>query len=52
MEVLAEIGDSPLPRANYRFGNPTPQRGIEVERKWNRPDYRGPGNQLVQIDRK
>ena len=43
MRVLPEIGDSPLPRVNHRFGHPTPQRGVEVERKWQRPDYRLPG---------
>jgi formate dehydrogenase major subunit len=52
MEVLSEIGDSPLPRINHRFGHPTPQRGVEVERKWKRPDYRSPGSQLVQIQEK
>jgi formate dehydrogenase major subunit len=49
MQVLSEIGESPLPRINPRFGHPTPQHGVEVERKWKRPDYRTPGNQLVQI---
>jgi len=42
MRVLAETGESPLPRGNFRFGHPTPQRGVEVERKWKRPDYRAP----------
>src|SRR2546429_9147113 len=42
MRVLPEIGESPLPRVNHRFGHPTPQRGVEVERKWQRPDYRLP----------
>jgi len=51
MEVLAEIGESPLPRTNHRFGHPTPQRGVEVERKWKRPDYRAPGSDLVQIQK-
>ncbi|MCU1219690.1 MAG: putative formate dehydrogenase [Candidatus Angelobacter sp.] len=50
LEVLPEIGESPLPRINSRFGQPTPQRGVEVERKWQRPDYRVPGNGLVQIE--
>jgi len=36
MQVLGERGDTPLPRTNSRFGHPTPQRGVEVERKWNR----------------
>jgi formate dehydrogenase major subunit len=47
--VLSEIGESPLPRVNHRFGHPTPQQGVEVERKWGRPDYRVPGRQLVRI---
>jgi formate dehydrogenase major subunit len=49
LRVLPEIGESPLPRINSRFGHPTPQDGVEVERKWNRADYRQPGNGLVQI---
>jgi formate dehydrogenase major subunit len=52
MDILPEIGESPLPRGNSRFGHPTPQRGVEVERKWKRPDYRAPGSQLVQIQQK
>jgi formate dehydrogenase major subunit len=37
MVVLPEIrGKSPLPRVNSRFGHPTPQNGVEVERKWKR----------------
>jgi formate dehydrogenase major subunit len=49
LRVLSEVGESPLPRINHRFGHPTPQHGVEVERKWKRPDYRMPGNGLVQI---
>jgi formate dehydrogenase major subunit len=49
LRVLPEVGDSPLPRINHRFGHPTPQHGVEVERKWKRPDYHMPGNRLVQI---
>ncbi|HWB99451.1 MAG TPA: molybdopterin-dependent oxidoreductase, partial [Bryobacteraceae bacterium] len=49
MQVLPEIGQSPLPRINHRFGHPTPQHGVEVERKWKRGDYRVPGGGLVQI---
>ena len=53
MEVLGEVGESPLPRSNHRFGHPTPQRGVEVERKWKRADYRLPGSgQLLQIETK
>ena len=48
MVVLPETGANPLPRTNSRFGRPTPQKGVEVERKWRRPDYRIPGNGLRQ----
>ncbi len=44
MVVLPETDGNPLPRGNHRFGHPTPQRGVEVERKWKRPDYREPGH--------
>jgi formate dehydrogenase major subunit len=49
LRVLGEIGDDPLPRTNSRHGHPTPQSGVEVDRKWKRKDYRQPGDQLVQI---
>jgi formate dehydrogenase major subunit len=56
MRVLAQTGakpKSPLPRTNSRHGHPTPQTGVEVERKWKRADYTMPGttpaSQLVQI---
>jgi formate dehydrogenase major subunit len=49
LEVLPGVAESPLPRINSRFGHPTPQRGVEVERKWSRSDYSVPGNSLVQI---
>jgi formate dehydrogenase major subunit len=49
MTVLPEMGENPLPRTNSRWGHPTPQSGVEVERKWKRADYRPPGPQLVQI---
>ena len=50
LRVLPEaIGENPLPRTNFRFGHPTPQTGVEVERKWKRADYSLPGNELVQI---
>lgn len=49
LEVLRETGENPLPRTNSRFGHPTPQNGVEVERKWKRADYREPGSELVQI---
>jgi formate dehydrogenase major subunit len=49
LTVLPEMGENPLPRTNSRWGHPTPQHGVEVERKWQRADYRPPGPQLVQI---
>ncbi|MGC1871476.1 MAG: formate dehydrogenase subunit alpha [Acidobacteriaceae bacterium] len=53
MIPLDEQGANPLPRINFRFGHPTPQNGVEVERKWQREDYRLPGtaadDKLVQI---
>jgi formate dehydrogenase major subunit len=52
MQVVVNGGDSALPKGNSRFGHPTPQRGVEVERKWKRADYRQPGNGLVQIETK
>ena len=39
MEVLEPKGESPLPKVNYRFGNPQPHIGAEVERKWKRSDF-------------
>ena len=50
LEVLPDIGENPLPRINSRFGHPTPQHGVEVERKWKGPDYQMPGQKLVQIE--
>lgn len=44
IRVLPDEGPQPLPRSNHRFGKPTPQRGVEVERKWKRKDYRMPGS--------
>ena len=52
MQVLEEKGESPLPRINHRFGHPTPQQGVEVERKWRQAGYRFPGNALIQINTK
>jgi formate dehydrogenase major subunit len=49
MQVLPEVDESPLPRNNSRFGHPTPKRGVQVERKWQRSDYSIPGLPLVQI---
>jgi formate dehydrogenase major subunit len=54
MTVLAEVGQTPLPPTNWRTnGHPTPQNGVEVQRKWAQPGYRMPGseNGLVQLRR-
>ena len=39
---LNRRGAPPLPETNPRYGHPTPQPGVEVERKWERPDYVSP----------
>jgi formate dehydrogenase major subunit len=51
MKVLPWRGENPLRTLNFRNGHPTPQNGVEVERKWKRSDYRMPGEapELVQI---
>ncbi|HTF65833.1 MAG TPA: molybdopterin dinucleotide binding domain-containing protein [Edaphobacter sp.] len=51
MQVLPERGSNPMKPLNFRYsGKPTPQMGVEVERKWKRADYRLPGSAgLVQI---
>ncbi|WP_263417233.1 formate dehydrogenase subunit alpha [Terriglobus albidus] len=46
---LGEQRPNPLPPGNFRHGHRTPQPGVEVERKWARPDYTLPGSTLVQI---
>jgi formate dehydrogenase major subunit len=52
MQVLSEKGSNPLKVLNFRYsGKPTPQTGVEVERKWKREDYHLPGStRLVQIE--
>ncbi|HVU25788.1 MAG TPA: formate dehydrogenase subunit alpha [Opitutus sp.] len=42
IEKLDRAGPSPMPRGNPRFGHPTPQSGVKVAEKWERPDYRSP----------
>ena len=44
--------ESPLPRQNFRYGHPTPQTGVEVERKWKKPDYSLPGTRPIKTDTK
>jgi formate dehydrogenase major subunit len=51
IDLLPSQGVNPLKPINFRYsGKPTPQMGVEVERKWKRSDYRFPGKpELVQI---
>jgi formate dehydrogenase major subunit len=53
MTIVEPTGPSPLPSENFRNGTRTPQSGVEIERKWQRADYRVPGDsasgKLVQI---
>jgi formate dehydrogenase major subunit len=53
MTLLPEIGQSPLPRKNFRFGTRTPTDGVQVELKRARSDYHVPGTEthdkLIQI---
>ncbi len=51
MEILEPKGESPVPRINYRNGNPQPEMGVNVEAKWARRDYIFPGD-LVEARRK
>ncbi|KMY53294.1 oxidoreductase [Bacillus sp. FJAT-27231] len=44
MEIIQQTGEDPLPRINHRRGNPNPQIGVQVEKKWARPDYIFPGD--------
>jgi formate dehydrogenase major subunit len=45
LEKLGTRGRSPVPPTNPRYGQPTPQHGVEVQRKWRRPDYRMPSDE-------
>lgn len=50
MEILQQDGINPLPRINFRYGNPQPQIGVQVQKKWARNDYIFPGD-LVKKER-
>jgi formate dehydrogenase major subunit len=39
MEVIQREGKSPLPKSNHRNKKRNPKPGIEVERKWAKPEY-------------
>lgn len=51
IQVLPEKGTNPLTKMSFRYsGKPTPQPGVEIERKWKRSDYHFPDpDALVQI---
>jgi formate dehydrogenase major subunit len=49
MVVLGEVGESPLPKVNSRFGHRTPLAGVEVDRKWKRIDYVPPNGEPVHV---
>jgi formate dehydrogenase major subunit len=50
VRALGYRGPTPLMPINFRHDpHPTPQRGVEVERKWKQPGYHMPGSHLVQI---
>jgi formate dehydrogenase major subunit len=51
LEILQAEGVNPLPRTNFRYGNPQPQIGVAVEKKWARKDYIFPGD-VVKKERK
>jgi formate dehydrogenase major subunit len=42
MVVQKKVERSPLPKTNHRFAQRTPQKGVEVARKWKQPGYRYP----------
>ncbi|MCY9077650.1 hypothetical protein MOE80_04325 [Bacillus inaquosorum] len=44
MEILKHDGTIPLPNINHRNGNPQPQIGVQVQKKWARKDYIFPGD--------
>ena len=51
MELLKEKGRTRSSRKPRFSAKPTPQIGVEVERKWARKDYHLPGTtKLVNID--
>jgi formate dehydrogenase major subunit len=51
LEILQAEGVNPLPKTNFRYGNPQPQIGVAVEKKWARKDYIFPGD-VVKKERK
>ncbi len=49
---ILEKRENPLLPTNFRNGHPTPQNGVEVERKWKNPSYTLPGTELIRIETK
>ena len=47
LTATGEKGPHPLPPENFRHGHRTPQAGVEVERKWQKPGYSLPGTSPV-----
>jgi formate dehydrogenase major subunit len=43
LDILEDEGINPLPKTNFRYGNPQAQIGVQVEKKWARKDYVFPG---------
>ena len=53
MTVLPEKGPTPLPRQNFRYGNRTPQHGVEMNASGPAPTTTSPAppaDKLVQIE--
>ncbi|WP_085507788.1 formate dehydrogenase subunit alpha [Thalassobacillus devorans] len=47
LEVVQKKGEkSPIPPNNHRRGNRQPQISVQVERKWQRDDYKFPGSKV------
>ncbi|ULT54433.1 formate dehydrogenase subunit alpha [Neobacillus drentensis] len=51
MEILQQDGINPLPHINFRYGNPQPQIGVQVQKKWARKDYVFPGDLVKERER-
>lgn len=51
-ERAARNRREPVAPNQFSLRSSTPQNGVEVERKWRRPDYAPPENGLVQLQTK
>ncbi len=52
LEILSQEGVNPLPKINHRYGNPQPQLGVQVQKKWAREDYVFPGDLVRKEEKK